>query len=169
MNTINLIKIIIESPHEHVDTYKILFLFKKSLKSYSSFYSQHFLWSQYTIPLQALELYRLSWLNPISKAFTKIYYFPKFHCHFLGASKLTSCSIFNYFEQILIATSFERQVIQTIFWGLFEDTKNTTRFPNRYICNTIEINMLFAIFKNKGLRNFKVRLNHTILKGMNAG
>ena len=61
------------------------------------FISQHFLWSQYTIPLQALELYRISWLNPFSKAVIYIYYFSKFHCHILGPSKVTGCSIFNYF------------------------------------------------------------------------
>ena len=56
-----------------------------------------------------------------------------------------------------------------IFQRLFEDTKITTRFPKRHIFNTIEINTLFAIFSNKELGNFKVRPNHTILKGMDAG
>ena len=37
-NTINLIKIIIESYHEHVDTYKVSFLFNKPLKNYGSLY-----------------------------------------------------------------------------------------------------------------------------------
>ena len=47
--------------------------------------------------------------------------------------------------------------------------KITTRSPKRNICNTIEINTLFAIFNNKGLGNFKDRPNHAILKGMDAG
>ena len=58
---------------------------------------------------------------------------------------------------------------RTIFRRLSEDTKITTSFPKRHICNTIEINTLFAIFNNKELGNFKVRPNHTILKEMDAG
>ena len=69
---------------------------------------------------------------------------------------------------MLIATSFEPQVTRTIFRRLFEDTKITTTFPKRHICITIEINTLFAIFRNKELRNCKVRRNHTILKEMDA-
>ena len=34
-------------------------------------------------------------IKPISKAFIKIYYFPKFHCHILGPSKVRRCSTFN--------------------------------------------------------------------------
>ena len=56
----------------------------------------------------------------------------------------------------------------TIFRMLFENTKITTRFPKRYICNTIESNTLFVIFNNKGLGNFKVRPNPALLKGMRA-
>ena len=58
---------------------------------------------------------------------------------------------------------------RTIFGRLFEDTKITTRLPKRPICNTIEINTLFAICNNKELGNFKVRPNHTMLKEMDAG
>ena len=64
-----------------------------------------------------------------------------------------------------MATSFEPPVIPTSCRTLFEDTKITTRFQKRHICKTIEINTLFAILKNKGLGNFKVRPNHTVLKG----
>ena len=64
-----------------------------------------------------------------------------------------------------MATSFEPQVIPTSCRTLFEDTKITTRFQKRQICKTIEINTLFAILNNKGLGNFKVRTNHTVLKG----
>ena len=58
---------------------------------------------------------------------------------------------------------------RTIFGRLFEDTKITTRFPKRHICNTIEINTLFAIFKNKEWGNFKVGHNNAMLKEMDAG
>ena len=37
-NTINLIKVIIENFPEHVDSYKISFLFNKPLKTYGSLY-----------------------------------------------------------------------------------------------------------------------------------
>ena len=52
---------------------------------------------------------------------------------------------------------------------MFEDTKITIRSLKRHICNATEINTLFAIFNNKGMGNFKVRPNHTMLKGMDAG
>ena len=46
-----------------------------------------------------------------------------------------------------------------------------TNFLKIHICNTsyVEINMLFAIFNNKGSGSFKVRSNHSTLKGMDAG
>ena len=113
------------------------------------FILKHFLRSQYVI-------HRLSWLNPFFKAFIRIHCFPKFHCHILGPSKVADCSIFNYFWQYLVATSFEPLVQRTIFWRSFENTKITARFPRRYFENfqiykTIETNTLFAIFNNKGL------------------
>ena len=52
---------------------------------------------------------------------------------------------------------------RTIFGKLFEDTKITTRLPKRHICNTTEINTLFAICNNKELGNY------TMLKEMDAG
>ena len=58
------------------------------------FILQHFIWNQYPIPLQALELHRLSWLSPFSKAFAKTYYFLNFHCYIVDPSKMTVCSIF---------------------------------------------------------------------------
>ena len=58
-STINLIKFIIESYHEHVDTYKLHSYSTSLSKVTVCFISQHFLWSQYTIPLKALEPYRL--------------------------------------------------------------------------------------------------------------
>ena len=61
--------------------------------------------------------------------------------------------------------------VRTIFQFFFEDITITTNFRKSHIRNTscIEITALFAIFKNKELGNLKVRPNHTIHKGMNAG
>ena len=120
------------------------------------FILQYFLLNQNAIPLKPLELYRLRWFSPFSKAFVKIYYFLKCHCHII---------------QIYIATSFEpTEFVRAIFRRLFEDTTITTNFLKIHICKTsfIEINTLLAIFNNKGLVNFKNRPNHSILKGMNA-
>ena len=76
----------------------------------------------------------------------------------------------NFHCNIFWTTSAE-EFVKTIFLSLFEDTTITTNFPKSHICNTsyIEINTLFAIFNNKGLRNFKIRPNHCILKRMDAG
>ena len=138
------------------------------------FISQHFLWNQYAIPLQALELHRLSWLSPFSKAFIKIYYFPKFYCQFLGPSKVTFCSIFYLFLTNTLCKIFwitsTTDFAKTIFRSFFEDTTYTAKSLKCHICNTfcIEISTLLAIFNNKGLRNFKVSVSHSILKGMDA-
>ena len=50
-----------ERSHEHLDTYKISFPFNNlRLKITVPFISHHLLQNQYAIPLQALELNRLS-------------------------------------------------------------------------------------------------------------
>ena len=105
------------------------------------------------------EKLHLSWFNPFSKGFI-----PK------GPSKVKGFSICNYFWQILIATSSEPRAIRTVFWRLFEDTRITTRFTKRHICNAIENNTLLAsLFSTiRDKRNFKVRPNHAILKGMDT-
>ena len=59
-------------------------------------------------------------------------------------------------------------MLRTTFRSLFEDTKITTRLPKRHICDTIEINTLFAILNDKVLGKLKVRPNHAILKGADA-
>ena len=61
--------------------------------------------------------------------------------------------------------------VRTIFQFFFEDITITTNFRKSHICkkSCIQINALFAIFKNIELGNWKVRPNHTIHKGMNAG
>ena len=74
------------------------------LKVTVHFNSQHFLWHQYSIPLQALKLH--SWLIPFSKAVIKINYLPKFHCQSPDPSKVMGCSIAKHFLKILIATPF---------------------------------------------------------------
>ena len=53
---------------------------------------------------------------------------------------------------------------------MFEETTITTKLPTNHICYTycIGINALFAIFNNKGLGNFEVKSNHSILKGMDG-
>ena len=52
-----------------------------------------------------------------------------------------------------------------MFQSLFVDTTISK------ICNPwcIEIHILFTIFNNKELRNFKGRPTHSILKGMDHG
>ena len=150
------------------------------------FISQYFLWNQYIIPLQTLELHRISSLTPFCKAFIKIYYIPKFHCHILGHSKVTCYSFFHYINfftichyisQTFIATSLKykaTEIVRTVLRSFSENTEDTTvtaNFLKSHICNTscTEINTLLAIFSNKGLSNLKVRPNHSIFKGIDAG
>ena len=70
---------------------------------------------------------------------------------------MTGCSIFNFFKEVPIATSFELQVYKTAI---------TIKFLKRHLCHSfsIEINMLLAIFNNKEKGNFKVKSNHARLK-----
>ena len=138
-----------------------MFLFNEPLKIYGSLYFTTF--SVKPIPLQALELHRLSWLSPFSKAFIKIYYFWNF-------SKLCSLALQNSHYSIFWTTS-ATEFFRNIFQSFFEDTIITTNFLKCHLYNTsfIEINTLFIIFNNKGLGNFKVRQNHSIHKGMDAG
>ena len=58
------------------------------------------------------------------------------------------------------------EFVWSVFQGLFEDTTITTNFLKSNISKTswIEIHTLFAIFKNKELRSFKVRLTIVYLK-----
>ena len=120
---------------------------------------QHFLWSQYSIPLQSLELYRLSWLNPFSKAFIKIYYFQKFPCN--GLSKMTGCS-----------TTFNKFSLQNLlnhkWYGLF--FKGCLKIP-KLLPGSQKDSLIknWGICGDKRFGSFSVRPNHTILKGMDAG
>ena len=56
---------------------------------------------------------------------------------------------------------------RNIFGRLFEDSKITTRFPKDTFVTILTL--LFAMFNNKEMGNFKVRPNHTMLKEMGAG
>ena len=157
-----MIKTVTDSSFEHLVTYKILFLFNESLKSCSSLY-----FSTFSVKPICHGL-------GLSKAFITIYYFPKSHCHILGPSKMTRCSIFNCFWQILIATTFEPQALRILLGLFFEACYHSYRkLPKKsYLhieINCIEINTLFAILNKKQLRSSKVRSNHDILKGMDAG
>ena len=61
--------------------------------------------------------------------------------------------------------------MKSIFQSLFEDTKITNNFLKSHFFNTscFVINTLFAIFNTRELRNFKVRLAHSMLKEMDDG
>ena len=133
-----------------MDTYKISFLFNKPLKNYDSLYFATFFMKWICHTLEALEQHTLNWLNSFSKAFLKIYYFPNLIATTCILKKWLTAQFLTIFNNI--ATSFEPQVLRTIFWSLFKYIKNNTRFPKRHICSTIEINTSFSIFSNKDLR-----------------
>ena len=113
-----------------------------NIMKYIAYTMRSILWSQYTIPSQALELYKLSWLNPFSKAFVNIYYFPKFHCYVLGPLKVTGCSIFYYFLTNSHCNIFWTKSAAGYFPKLVWKYLIITKFPKRHICNAfcIEIN-----------------------------
>ena len=106
--------------------------------------------------MQALELHRVSCLSQFSKAFIKIYYFPKFDCHILGPSKVTGSlfnflTIFNKFPLQLLLNHKCCGIVRTILCCLLEDNTIITNFLNCQICNTSrnEINTFFAIYNKK--------------------
>ena len=57
------------------------------------------------------------------------------------------------------------EFIKSIFQSLFEDTTITINFLKSHFFNTscFEINILFAIFISRELKNFIVKLTHSIL------
>ena len=63
------------------------------------------------------------------------------------------------------------EFVRPMFQSLFEDTTVTPNFLKSQICNKscIKTDTLSDIFNNKESRNFKVRLSHGILEGMNDG
>ena len=136
-----MIKIIIESSHEHVDAYKILFLFNKTLKSYGLLYFTTFCMK---LILRALELY-------------------------MAIQKGRAAQFLTTFNKFSLQHLLNHKWYVLFLEGCLKIPKLLPGSQKRHICNNIEINTLFAIFNNKGLENIKVRPNHTILKGMDAG
>ena len=65
--------------------------------------------------LRASELHIVSWLNPFSKAFLKIYYFQKIIYHILGSSKVTGWSIFNYFNKVSLEHLLNQKCYRLFF------------------------------------------------------
>ena len=133
------------------------------------FISQHFLWSQYTIPLKDLELYWLSWLKPFSKAFANI---------LLSKIWLPHPRPFKKRQAAQFLTTFNKYSLQYLsnhkWYGIFsEDCVKIPKLPpgsqkDTFVTLLKLINTLFGIYNNKGLGNFKIIPNHTILKGMDA-
>ena len=118
-------------------------------------------------------VHRLSWLSLFSKTFIKTIAFENFIANSLALQKWRGVQFLTFLTFLLqhLWTTSATEFVRTIFRGLFEDTTITTNFLKSHICNTscIKINAFFAILNNKGLENFKVRPNHSILKGMDAG
>ena len=144
-----MIKTIIESSHEHLDTYKISFLFNKPLKSYGSLYFATFSMKSicHTFASFGTTLAKLTEL--IFQSFCKDI--------ILSAQFLV---IFNN-----ITTSFEPQALRTIFWSLFKYTKITPGSQkDTFVTLKLIRRLLFSAMK---LEIFKVRLNDT-LKSINA-
>ena len=93
----------------------------------------------------------------------QIYCFPKFHCHIFAPSKVTGCSISIYFKQILIATSFEPQVLRTIFQSLFKGIKILLSFQkDKFVTHPIR-KLIHRLLFIVCYRNLQVRPDHTIL------
>ena len=127
---------------------------------------KHFLWNQYIISLQALNLYWLNWWNPFHKTFIKIYYFPKFQCHILQKWRAVQfLTILTIFHCSFLWITSARETVRTILRTLFEDTTVTINLLKNHICNSscTEINTFLAIISNKKIGNFQVRPNHSIL------
>ena len=63
------------------------------------------------------------------------------------------------------------EFVRSMFQSLFEDTTVTPNFLKIRICDKscIKTDILFAIFNNKEFGNFKIRLSHGVLEGMNDG
>ena len=95
-NTINLIKTIIESSYEHVDTYKISFLFSKPLKSCGSLYFTTFSMTPIYHTFASFGTIKARLSEPIFQSFHKDILISKISLPHLGPSKVTGCSIFNY-------------------------------------------------------------------------
>ena len=104
-----MLETITESSHKHLDTFKVSFVFKKLLKRYGLLYFTTFSMKSICHTFASFGNTQAKLMIPFSKAFIKVKYFPKFHYYILGPSKVRDCSIFDFFKQILIVTSFEPQ------------------------------------------------------------
>ena len=111
--------------------------------------------------MKVLEPHRLSWLNPLSKAFIKVYYFPKFHCHILGLSKVRAAHILTIFNKFSL-----QHVLNQKYYGLFSEacSKIPELLPSSQN-HTLKL-IRYLLFST---RIGKFRPNHTKLKGMHAG
>ena len=147
----------IESSHEHLMPTKFHFYSMNFWKVTVCFILQHCPWNQYSISLRALELHRLSWLR-----FRKDILLSKMSVpHHWSFS---SVELFNF--QLLLKnchynmfwTTNPMECVRPIFKILLENTTIITSFLKNHICDIscIEINILFVIFNNKELKNFKV-------------
>ena len=121
------------------------------------FISQHYPWNQYAISLQALELHKLSWLSPLSKAFIKkCITFENFISNSLPIQKwrtVQCLTIFNKSSLQHFWTTSAARFVRTVF-------RRYHNYPKKSHASYIEINLMFPIFNNKG--------NHSILKRMDA-
>ena len=152
-----LIHTMIESSHEHLMPTKFHFYSMNFWKVTVCFILQHCPWNQYSISLRALELHRLSWLR-----FRKDILLSKMSVSHHWS--FSSVELFNF--QLLLKnchynmfwTTNPMECVRPIFKILLENTTIITSFLKNHICDIscIEINILFVIFNNKELKNFKV-------------
>ena len=134
-----MIKTIIEDSHDYVNTYKISFLFNEPLESYGSLISQHFICSQYDISLQAMELHRLSWLNPSSKAFYIL--FQNFFATFSEIRKWQAAQFSTAFNKFSLQTYWNRK-----YYGLFSEAcLNMAKLPPSSQKDTFKTQPVFKL------------------------
>ena len=123
------------------------------------FILQHFS-SLYPIPLQALELHKLSWLGSFSKAFIKIYYLLKFRCHIVVLQKwravaIQFLAIFNKFSLQHLLN--HKHYFLTIVWRY----RNYFQLPKNPVLKFMHC-FLFLTIKDWGIS----KRDQTIVKGM---
>ena len=94
------------------------------------------------------------------------------HHWFFKSDGLLNSKLFSTnFRCNIFSSTNTMEFVTPIFQSLFEDTTIATNFLKSHICSTfcIEIHTWFATFNKKELRNFKVRLTHSILQGIDHG
>ena len=115
-NAINLIKTTIESSHEHLDIYKILFQLNEPLKNYGSLYFTTFSISSICHTFVNIGTTWLSWLKPFSKAFLKKYYLQNFITTSWALQKWWYAQVFRLF-------------LTNFYCNIFWTTNATNYFP----------------------------------------